>query len=556
MTILKSFKDLPRSKQVPGRDHIPCPNPECGSSDGYTEYDDGHGWCYVCQKRFTLEKTDVALPQLPQGIQGGPGVKEKDQILPPRGTVSLQYPGLRSIASATERFFNVQTEVDADGTPYARLYPYAWGTTKVRIFKDYTTRQVEDKFFYRGKGSTRGVFGRDRFDPGSAKIITIVEGEEDALAAWEMLGGKYPVVSVQSGSTAKEDCAQDREYINSFSRIYLCLDNDDVGKKASKEIARLFDFNKVYVVPLTTYKDANDYLKAEATEAFRNVWYGAKRYVPENIVSTWSEFRDILKSRSSQSIGSYPFGQLQSMAHGFREGEIVLIDAPEGIGKTEFLRAIEYHLLTTTKYNVGYIPLEESKKRHLQGLIGYHLREPLHLTPDKYGDDLLLSKLQELLGHEERLFIYSHFGSDEPDIILDAIRGMVSSVGCKFIFLDHITQVVTGLRGMDDERRVLDYMITRLNMMVQELQFCLILVSHVNDNNDTRGSRLISKAPHFRLSLSRNLESENEDERNTTKLLVRKNRHGSTTGPAGSVRFDPVTFTLSDAPNFKLAPIR
>ncbi len=542
---------------------MPCPNPDCTSSNGYTEYDDGHGYCFVCNTYQKLEGKMVSheapLEQIPPstGSREDSGEEQKDRVLPPKGGISLQYPGLRSISPTTERFFNVQTEVDGDGTPYGRLYPYPWGTTKVRIFKDYTVRQEEDKFYYRGPkgtGKTRGLFGRDRFDPGSAKVVTVVEGEEDCLAAWEMLGGKYPVVSVQSGSTAKDDCAEDREYLNSFSRIYLCLDNDDVGKKATKEIARLFDFNKVYTVPLSTYKDANDYLKAAASESFRNVWYGSKRYIPENIVSTWSEFRDILQSKSSQSIGSYPFGQLQSMAHGFREGEIVLIDAPEGIGKTEFLRAIEYHLLTTTKYNVGYIPLEESKKRHLQGLIGYHLREPLHLTPDKYGDDLLLGKLQELMGHEERLFVYSHFGSDEPDIILDAIRGMVSSAGCKFVFLDHITQVVSGNRDMNDERRVLDYMITRLNMMVQELQYCLILVSHVNDNNDTRGSRLISKAPHFRLSLSRNLESENEDERNTTKLLVRKNRHGSTTGPAGSVRFDPVTFTLSDAPNFKLAP--
>ena len=28
--------------------HIPCP--KCGSSDGNSLYDDGHTWCFICQK--------------------------------------------------------------------------------------------------------------------------------------------------------------------------------------------------------------------------------------------------------------------------------------------------------------------------------------------------------------------------------------------------------------------------------------------------------------------------------------------------------------------------
>jgi twinkle protein len=542
---------LPKSKILPGRDHLPCPNPTCGSSDGYSEYDDGHGFCYVCNKWFKMESTTQSLPASSQTETSAP---VKDRWLPAEGPTSLQTPGLRGISPKSEAFFKVNTEVLADGSPYARLYPYPWGATKVRVFKDYTVKGLEDKFYYRGDGTHRGLFGRDRFDPGSSKIVTIVEGEEDALAAWEMLGGKYPVVSVQSGSTAKEDCKADREWLNRFDRIYLCLDNDDVGKKATKEIASLFDYNKIYTVLLTTHKDANDYLRAQASETFRNIWYGAKRIVPESVISTWGEFRSILKGTDEQPIGSYPFGQLQSMARGLREGEIVLIDAQEGVGKTEFVRALEHHLLTTTEHNVGCIHLEESKKRQLLGLIGYHTKEPLHLTPDKYSEDELFAKLQDLTKRDERLYLYSHFGSDDPDIILDAIRFLASSAGCKFIFLDHITQIVAGLKT-DDERRLLDYTVTRLNMMVQELHFCLILVSHVNDFDQTRGSRMISKAPHFRVSLSRNLEAETEDERNTTRLMVRKNRFGSTTGPAGNLLFDPATFLLTDKPSFKLAPV-
>lgn len=464
------------------------------------------------------------------------------------GETSLQYVGLRGLTRATEEFFDIKTEIREDGTPHARLYPYPWGTPKVRLLTGDSKR-----FFWKGDGKTRGLFGRDKFDSGSTKSVTIVEGEEDAAAAYQMLG-KYPVVSVQSSSSAKQDCIADRDWLNAFDRIYLCLDNDDPGRKAASEIASLFDYNKILFVPLSKYKDANDYLQAGDTDGFRNVWYGAKKYTPEGIVSTWAEFKEILYSAQEKPIGTWPWKQINDMALGFRPKEIVLIDAQEGVGKTEFVRAIEHHLLITTDHSIGCIHLEESKERQLWGLISYDLKTPVHKEPESYDKEELFRTFQKITKTEGRYHTYKHFGSNDPDVILDRIRFLVSSAGCKFIFLDHITQVISGLQ-LQDERKTLDYLMTALNMMVQELDFCLILVSHVNDDDRTRGSRLISKAPHFRLSLFRNIEAQDPHERNQTRLLVRKNRFASTTGPAGFLYFDPETFIISEIEPAQLPPL-
>ena len=32
------------------KQHQPCPQKDCDSSDAYTLYDDGHGWCFSCDK--------------------------------------------------------------------------------------------------------------------------------------------------------------------------------------------------------------------------------------------------------------------------------------------------------------------------------------------------------------------------------------------------------------------------------------------------------------------------------------------------------------------------
>jgi len=105
--------------------------------------------------------------------------------------------------------------------------------------------------------------------------------------------------------------------------------------------------------------------------------------------------------------------------------------------------------------------------------------------------------------------------------------------------------IVTGYEG-DDERKKLDYLSTRLAMMTRELDFTLFLVSHVNDEGRTRGSRNIAKVADILIHLERDIEAPSERERNLTRLMVRGNRPASMTGPAGTLQFNFKTFTLRE----------
>jgi twinkle protein len=233
------------------------------------------------------------------------------------------------------------------------------------------------------------------------------------------------------------------------------------------------------------------------------------------------------------------------MTYGIRTGESVLLTAQEGVGKTEVMHAILHNLLTETNDAIGSIFLEEPKKRLLQAMAGIHLQRPVHLPDSGVEDSTVFNAVQEVVRKDERLHIYSHFGSDDPEIILDTIRFLVTARLCRYILLDHITMVVSGLGG-ENERRALDYLSTRLEMMVKELDFALILVSHVNDDGLTRGSRNISKIADVRIDLSRDIKNADPTVRRTTHLMVSKNRFCGRTGPAGQLLFDPNTYTLTE----------
>jgi KaiC/GvpD/RAD55 family RecA-like ATPase len=494
--------------------HIPCE--ACGSSDAKCVYSDGHGYCFSCNTYFKPNNSD----------------RNNDL-----NETYYEYLPWRNIDKATMAFYDAKTQIAGDGKPLALEFKYPNDSYKIRAF-------AEKAFYSKGDINKAGLFGRNKFPAGSNTTVTITEGELDALSLYQVT--RTPTVSVRSSSSAVLDCTLDRSWLNSFDRIIIAFDGDGPGRDAVAGVAKLFDFNKVQVVkfPGGNRKDANDFLQAGERSELITLWKNAKRYLPDTVVSDFESFEKILRETPQKGI-PYPWPTLNFMTYGIRPGESVLITAPEGVGKTEVCHAIEYQLLTNTDWPVAAIYIEEPKKRHLQALAGLKLRTPVHLPDCAVDDSRILTAVQEVIGQDDRLHLYSHFGSDDPDSILDTIRFCVVARGCRAVILDHITMVVSGLGG-SEATQALDYLSTRLEMMVKELNFALIFVSHVNDDGLTRGSRNISKIADIRLDLSRDVTSVDPVVRCTTTLIVSKNRFCGRTGPAGELLFDPVSYTLSE----------
>ncbi len=452
-------------------------------------------------------------------------------------TYSYEYLPWRGISKETMQFYDVKTEINSEGKPVRLGFQYPNGSYKVRY--------VDKKDFYtKGDIAKAGLFGRNKFAAGAGKHVVITEGELDALSYYQVL--RCPVCSVFSSSGAGNYAALDRSWLNSYERIYLAFDGDEQGRAAAAKVAKLFDYNKVYSINFSggKRKDANDYLRHGERDELITLFQNAKRYLPETIVSSFCEFDKIIKEKPKDGV-PYPFPTLNFMTYGIRPGESVLITAQEGVGKTEVMHAIEHQLLTQTSEAVGAIFLEEPKKRHLQAIAGLHLQRPAHLPDAGVSNSEVYDAVKKVVGEDDRLHLYSHFGSDDPDVIMDTIRFLVTARNCRFILLDHITMVVSGLGG-DNERRALDYLSTRLEMMVKELDFALIVVSHVNDDGLTRGSRNISKIADIRIDLSRDIKSIDPVVRRTINVMISKNRFCGRTGPAGQLIFDPATYTLSE----------
>ncbi len=501
--------------------HQPCP--VCPSSDGYCTAGDGHSYCFSCLTYF-------------------PGRESFDPL---SNEFTYEYLPRRGITKDTFKFYDTKTKIGSDGEPVSVGYVYPNGAIKVRDLKEKGFHWVKN-----AKGESGvGLFGRDKFTAGSHKFVTITEGEDDAHSLYQVLGagskeyGSGPVVSVQSASSAKRDCTVDYDFLCGFERIYLAFDNDAPGREAVRSVASLFDPNKLFVVRFGSRKDANDYLRVGEDRELRNIWWNSRQYLPDNIVSSFSDFEEVLRKEPTKGV-PYPFQCLTDMTYGIRTGETVLLTAQEKVGKTSIMKAIEYQILRETKDAVGAFYLEEPAQRHLQGLAGIHLRKPVHLPDCGVGTDDIVSALREVVGETERLYLYSHFGSGDPDDLLGTIRFLVSGRSVRYILLDHIGMAVAGLEGEKDERKKFDYLSTKLEMMVKELDFALIMVAHVNDEGKTRSSRWLTKIADITIQAERDGMALDEQTRNTIRLSVPYNRFCAKSGYAGSLRLNPDTYLL------------
>jgi twinkle protein len=507
--------------------HQPCP--DCGSSDALTIYEDGHTHCFSCgttkpaaeRKRVLTNKTFRAIN--PDHIKGLPD---------------------RRISEDTARKFGVVGYNDTNN-PEAHIYPYYDGDGN-HVANKIRRRSGEPRFTWEGDQPKAGLFGQQLF-PAGGKILTIVEGECDAMAVYQMNesakpGSNYAVVSVQSASSAPKDVARSMKYVDSFEQIVLVFDRDEPkfnpkeptkphypGQEAARRVAALFAIGKVRVCTLEEYKDANDYLVNGKAKKFLKEWWSAPKFVPTGIKFGRDLWESVSNPPEYETI-PYPFDGLNEKTYGIRLSEFVVVTAPPKIGKTTILKAIEYHILKNTESAVGLLHLEEPVADTALGLMSIEAQKPLHLPDvrEKVTKEELRLYYEQIVD-TERLVIWDHFGSNSIQEVLDVIRHM-HAMGCKYVVLDHLSIVVSDQSG--DERKQLDELATKIKMLCMELNVCVIAVIHQNRAGEIRGTAGVEQLANIVMRLTRDKMDPDSWRRSITRVDVTENRFCGRTGPA------------------------
>ena len=528
--------------------HMPCPS--CKSTDACSINEDGSAKCFSCDSFFPKYKTGVMpMKDFQRQIQ-------TPKVLNAHGGTFSKLSD-RGISKETAQKFGVKVVYDSNGQLAQHLYPFYINheqcATKTRFIRD-------KRFSFEGTIQGSGLFGQNLFKEGG-KYLTITEGECDAMAAYELLGSKWAVVSIKRGAaSAVTDIKESIEYVESFDNIVICFDKDKAGEEAAKKVATILKPGKAKIVTLPNgYKDPNDMLKNGKHQEFTKAWWDAQVYTPSGIIRVADKQKEFLNREQKQSV-PYPWEGLNKKLLGLRAGELVTLTGGTGLGKSSVTRELEHWLIKETNDNVGVIALEEDWKRTVDGILSIEANDKLYIDNIRngYTEDQLTNMFDKVF-ESDRVFIRAHFGANDIEEIFAKLRYLIVGCDCKWVVVDHLHMLVSSMLD-GDERKAIDSIMHRLRSMVEETGAGIILVSHLrridgnkgHENGITvslshlRGSNSIAQLSDCVIALERNQQSDDDLESRTTRLRVLKSRYTGDVGNATSLVYDKDTGRLTE----------
>ena len=530
---------------------LPCH--DCGSRNNVAINTDGWSTCFGCGERHPPEGTRMSTAT--------------DKAQPDKGITTLTLALIANVPTSPnpipERMITVST-VKKYGVVVAgerHIYPYYDSEgDDIHVPLAAQLRLPGKVFPSEGPLNKCGLFGQQLFPKGGRNVL-VCEGAADTLAGYQLQGSKYPTVGVRNATAALSDCKRNYEYLDSFESIYIAMDNDAAGDKAAKELGELFGAKAKLIRLNTDYNDLCDILVdgPRGAERWKQAFFGASSYTPDGIVCG-ADMWELVNTPMEKAACQYPWEGLNAITYGVRMAELVTICAGSGLGKSQFIREIVWHLIQNTDENIGLLFLEENARKTGLSIMSLAADLPLHLPTTDATPEQRRDAFDRTLG-TGRLFLFDHFGSTSIENIIARVRYQAKALGCKYIFLDHISIIVSA-QDNGDERKAIDEVMTKMRMLVQELDIALFLVSHLKRPDgkgheegsatalsQLRGSASIGQLSDIVMGLERNGQHDDPVERNTTRIRVLKNRFSGETGKAAAMLYTKETGRMLEVPD-------
>jgi twinkle protein len=481
--------------------------------------------------------------------------EEVKQILLECAELPIKALKSRGISLPIAERFGVRVGLSqTDGqTPISHFYP----KTKEGVVTGYKVRSLDPKYFYAvGDGRECDLFGlpQARFADIWTGRLHIFEDELSCMSGFSVLTEKSTsairpaCVSLPdgAGTQAIAALARNRKFIESFSEIIICMDNDEAGEDAVTKIRSIYPDIKIARIPKglvwgdenKPVKDANDMVMGGYSgELYNALRYTASKETPAEACSVMDCLEDAL--RKPEWGLSLPWESLTKLTYGLVWGEMWSVGGGVGTGKTLLAHEMVAHFINKHNVNCGVFMLEEGVGMSLKNIAGKSASIPFHLPDLEYDPNVLR---EEALKYNGKLWLYNNFGTNDWDSIKQCIRYWVVQNDVKLIMLDNITALVSHLTPAEINSEV-SKIASELAGMCQELNFTCMVYSHLNpassgspheEGGQVRevqftGSRALMRWSQIIIGFERNKQSDG-DGKNLSMIRLLKDRKFGRTG--------------------------
>ena len=514
--------------------HKPCPYSDCGSSDAFSWNSEGYGKCHSCGKSYpgkgdTFEWAESEYP-----------VAKRKETRVNIEIDSTTYEGIRGLDSDVAQLYGIQRQLDAGGE---------WVRDAFKYPSNVKYRTPDKKFFWKNKGvAPVELFGPD-FNAGTSKKIYLTEGEYDAASLFQILGKTFPVKAIPSASIGDKFVKHNHPYLSSFEQIVYAGELDDAGKGAAERLYQAYP-EKFWFVPMTKWKDANEFLTNGDGDEL--MWAARKpqRYSPDNFFCSDEEVAQAILTENPYEYIPTGHSGIDGKVRGLVKGGITFIKAPRGIGKTSLIRYFEVGVLRNSTAKVAMLHMEEQRSTTYRAMASYELEKNVNTREDAKANGVSeeeVVKAAQAITQGERTIVFEMRSHDEPMKVLEYIKLAAGVYGAEVILIDHIQRLAyLSDGGVDNATSMLTKLAAQSAQLAKELNICIIFISQVNENNRTKYASALEEEAFISMLLERDVTSEDETIRNTTKVIIDKNRPYAAMGDAGGLFYDSNTTLVSE----------
>lgn len=385
-----------------------------------------------------------------------------------------EYLSMRKIYKQTVDYLDIRE--DDDGNIVFNYYDTNDVLTVVKYRPARKVQHGENKNWCQKNADTRPLlYNMNRINVGQPLLIT--SGELDCAAAIE--SGWINAVSIPFGDSNTQWVELNFDWLEQFSEIIICPDNDESGYKYAKSIVpRIGSWRcKVVAIP-DKCKDLNEVLYRYGKDKVIEIIAQAKD-MPVSSVFDLSDIEDIDLDKIE---GVYTgFTELDKTLMKLFYGTLTIMSGIPGSGKTSILYQIICDALdqgVNTWLFSRELPEWMSRNWFNYIFAGRrHLNEFTGASGGKYYKVTPQAKREISDYYKGKWYVYRDDCSNKLDDLLSSMTDVVRKYGVKLLILDNLMTIDINSNEQNELQKQTET-INRLIQFAMKFDVAVILVAH------------------------------------------------------------------------------
>ena len=341
---------------------------------------------------------------------------------------------------------------------------------------------------------------------------------------------------------------EDKKYILTLAETGSAISNIDYYINIVEEKAKLRTIIDICGTVSDMCYDNSDFYESidYAEQKLFNLRNGVPTDRMRKLDSVVREEMDNLKELASDDTGRFEpikvgISSVDNFLGGFNKGNLIILAARPGVGKTSFALNIAYNIAASSRYNprksVAFFSLEMSNSELSKRVIS----STLHIDSEK----LRLGTLEE--SDWDDLYDFWHdtlpnvnfIMDDTPAITVLDIKSKLRKINNLGLVVIDYLQLMNSSKNTESRVQEISELTRSLKLMAKEIDVPVVLLSQLSRGvekedraprlSDLRDSGSIEQDADIVMFLSRPMGADTEAKnQNVCEVLVEKNRHGST----------------------------